>query len=174
MEALGRPNMGGAKPTHPQESEMGHFGYGLPLPPEPRAGFHEEYQGFGRVSPASSSHSQASTSRFLTSVHKSLHRLKSATAVLQAGFKGQGSKMIGLNLAELKLQRKELDQAAINAHRRGDFPEEIQDEVDEILEATPALERKTLMAQDALEAQERLERADLNQRPKMKFNKFTG
>ena len=71
--------------------------------------------------------------------------------MLEAGFDGQGSKIIGLNLAELKLQRKELDQAATNAHRRGDFPEEIQDEVDSILEATPALERKTAMAQDALE-----------------------
>ena len=78
--------------------------------------------------------------------------MKSATAVLQAGFKGQGSKIIGLNLAELKLQRKELDQAATDAHRRGYFPEELQDEVEEILEATPALERKTAVAQDALEA----------------------
>ena len=145
-EALGRPNMGGAGPIHPQESEVGHFGYGPLLPPEPQAGFQEEYQGFERVSPTPSNHSQASTSRFLTSVHKSLHRLKCATAVLEAGFDGQGSRIIGLNIAELKLQRKELDKAAADAQRRGNFTEEIQDEVDSILEATPALERKTAMA----------------------------
>ena len=94
--------------------------------------------------------------------------------MLEAGFDGQGSKIIGLNLAELKLQRKELDQAATEAHRRDDFPEEIQEEVDSILEATPALERKTAMAQDYLEAQERLERAYLSQRPKVRFNQFKG
>ena len=143
--------MGGAGPIHPQESEVGHFGYGPPLPPDPRAGFQEEYQNFERVSPTPSNHSQASTSRFSTNVHKSLHRLKCATAVLEAGFDGQGSRIIGLNLAELKLQRKELNQAATEAHRRGNFPEEIQEEVDSILEATPALERKTAMAQDSLD-----------------------
>ena len=56
----------------------------------------------------------------------------------------------GREVAPLKLQRKELDQAATEAHRRGDFPEEIQEEVDSILEATPALERKTAIAQDSL------------------------
>ena len=65
-EALGRPNMGGAGPIHPQESEVGHFGYGPPLPSDPRAGFQEEYEGSERVSPTPSNHSQASTSRFLT------------------------------------------------------------------------------------------------------------
>ena len=35
MEALGRPNIGEAEPTHPQESEMGYFGYGPPPQLEP-------------------------------------------------------------------------------------------------------------------------------------------
>ena len=177
MEALGRPNIGEAEPTHPQGSEMGHLGYGPPLPPpppDPQAGFREEYGGSDRVSPTPSNNSQASTSWFLTSIHKSLHRLICATAVLDAGFEGKGRKIIGLNLAELKLQRKELDQAASEAHCRGDLPEEVQEEVDNILEATSALERKTAMAQEALEAQERLDRADLSQRPKVRFNKFKG
>ena len=54
MEALGRPNIGEAEPTHPQGSEMGHLGYGPPLPPpppDPQAGFQEEYGGSDRVSP---------------------------------------------------------------------------------------------------------------------------
>ena len=92
-EVLNRPNVEGAGPTYPRASEVGHPGYGpplSPLPPDPRAGFQEEYDGPERVSPTPSNHSEASSSRFLTSVHKSLHRLNCATAVLEAGFEGQG------------------------------------------------------------------------------------
>ena len=46
--------------------------------------------------------------------------------------------------------REEVEEEEV---REGTEEEEIQEEVDSILEATPALQRKTTMAQDVLEAQ---------------------
>ena len=102
LEADGRLNS--AEEEHPYP-HMGKEGYG---PPDPREGFQEPYKDLGRLSPASSGgHSCASTSRFLSNVHKSLHRLKCATAVLQKIlFDGQGSELLQTNLAEMKLQKK--------------------------------------------------------------------
>ena len=92
---------------YPQMREEGYVAL------DPREGFKEPYEDFWRHSPASSTgHSGASTSRFLTNVRKSVHRLKSATAVV---ILGQGSKVVQTNLAKLKLQTKELDQAANGA-----------------------------------------------------------
>ena len=85
---------------------MGEEGY---IPPDTQEGFKEPYEDFGQLSTASSTgHSGASTSRFLTNVHKTL-------TVLIKGFVDQGSKVVQTNLPELRLQRKELDKAANNA-----------------------------------------------------------
>ena len=87
----------------PQMREEGY------VPLDPRKGFKEPYKDFWRHSPASSTgHSGASTSRFLTNVHKTL-------TVLIKGFVDQGSKVVQTNLPELKQQRKELNKAANNA-----------------------------------------------------------
>ena len=85
LEAIGHRNSAEDKHPYPYTGEKG---YG---PPDPHEGFQEPYKNFGRLSPASNGgHSRASTFRFLSNVHKSLHRLKCATAVLQKGFDGQG------------------------------------------------------------------------------------
>ena len=67
---------------------------------------------------------------------------------------GQGSKQISANLVEFCQNRKDLDAAVTAADLEGDFPETIRIEVEDILEAAPALEIKAAVRQDELEAQE--------------------
>ena len=127
-------------------------------PTDPREEFEgfQEFQGFpGRISPAGShisGISVASTSRFPSAVHKALNRIKRATKTLQ-NLEGQGNKLIAASLVELRYTQKELDTAVEAAERQGDFPESVRLEVEDILEATPALKRATAAKQDELEAQ---------------------
>ena len=93
-------------------------------------------------------------------------------AVIRQGYDGQGSKLIDLNLEELQQQRKDLDGACNDAECKGEFPEEIREEIEETLELLPHLERAAAAAQDQLEATERLQRVELQQRPRTKFHDF--
>ena len=142
----------GASPESPPSQEE-QRGIGPPDPREEFQGF-QDYQGFpGRVSPAGShvrGISVASTSRFPSAVHKSLHRIKQATQALQ-NLEGQSSKLIAANLVELRYTRKELDAAVEAAEQQGNFPETVRAEVKDILEATPALKRAAAIRQDELE-----------------------
>ena len=118
-------------------NEAGELGLG---PPDPRE-FKEfqELQEFpGRISPAESQISGisvASTTRFPSAVHKSLHYIRQATQALH-NLEGQGSKLIAANLVELRYTRKELDAGVKAAERQGIFPETVRAEVEDILEAT--------------------------------------
>ena len=127
----------------------------------------------GRVSPAGSQMSTTSTSRFPSTVHKHLHNIKRTVEAL-SHLEGQGSKQISANLVELRQNRKELDAAVAAADLEGDFPETVRFEVENILEAAPALEIKAAIRQDELEAQEKTERVDLQQRPRLRFSIFSG
>ena len=73
-------------------------------------------------------------------------------AVVQESEEGKGGKLLALNLRELQNARKELDTAANEADRLGDFPEEIRAEVEEAVDLLPQLERQVADAQDRLEA----------------------
>ena len=55
------------------------------------------------------------------------------------------------------------------ADLEGDFPETVRFEVENILEAAPALEIKAAIRQNDLEAQEKTQRVDLQQRPRLCF-----
>ena len=89
--------------------------------------------------------STASTSRFPSTVHKHLHNIKRTVEAL-SHLEGQGSKQISANLVELRQNRKELDAAVTTADVEGDFPETIRFEVEDILEAAPALEIKAAIS----------------------------
>ena len=116
----------------------------------------------GRVSPAESTSSMASgasTSRWPSAVHKSLHRLRQASAEIgQLG--SQGSKLITANLVELRSARKELNSAVEAAKCQGDFAKELRAEIEDLLETVPGLERAAAGRQDKLESKERTERID--------------
>ena len=75
---------------------------------------------------------------------------------------------------EFRQNRKDLDAAVASADLEGDFPETVRFEVENILEAAPALEIKAAIRQDELEAQEKTERVDLQQRPRLRFSIFSG
>ena len=126
-----------ARPTYAQsECDIG-------LGPEHQC--FEELNGFprfrGRVSPAGSQMSTASTSRFPSTVHKHLHNIKRTVEAL-SHLEGQGSKQISANLVELRQNRKELDAAMTAADVEGDFPKIVRFEVEDILEKAPALKLK--------------------------------
>ena len=87
---------------------------------------------------------------------------------------GQGSKQITANLVELRQNRKDLSAAVTAADKEGDFPESIRVQVEDSLEQAPALEIKAAIRQDELEAEERTERVDLQQRPRLRFSTFSG
>ena len=117
--------------------------------------------------------STTSTSRFPSSVHKYLHNIKRTVEAL-SNLEGQGTKQISANLVELRQNRKELDAAVTAADLVDDFPETVRFEVENILEASPALEIIAAIRQDELEAQEKTERVDLQQRPRLRFSIFSG
>ena len=93
-------------------SEAGEIGLG---PPDPLKfeEFQEHPQFPGRISPAESQISTASTSRFPSAVHKFLHCIKQAMQALQ-NLEGQASKLIAANFVELRYTWKELN-AAVEA-----------------------------------------------------------
>ena len=86
----------------------------------------------------------------------------------------QGSKLIATNLVKLRYARKEFNAAVEAAERQGEFPEAVRAETEDLLEATPALERAAATKQDKLESKEKTERIDMQQRPRMKFSIFSG
>ena len=106
-------------------------------------------------------------------MHKHLHNIKKTILALN-NLDGQGSKQISANLVEFRQNRKDLDAAVTTADLEGDFPETIRVEVEDILEAAPALEIKAAVRQDELEAQEKQQRVDMQQRPRLCFSVFSG
>ena len=110
--------------------------------------------------------SAASTSRWPSAVHNSLHRLRQVSAEIgQLG--SQGSKLIAANLVELRSARKELESDVKDSERQGDFAEELRVVIEDLLETIPGLERAAAIRQDELECKERTERIDLQQRPRL-------
>ena len=93
----------------------------------------------GRVSPAGSQFSTASTSRFPSQVHKGLHNILRTMEAL-SDLNGQGSKQITANLVELRQNRKDLSAAVTAADKKGNFPESIRVQVEDSLEQAPDLE----------------------------------
>ena len=145
-----------------------------PYPKGGEAGFGRPDPGLfknppGRVSPAGSTSSMvsgASTSRWPSAVHKSLHRLRQVSAkIWQLG--SQGSKLIAANLVELRSARKELESDVKDSERQGDFAEELRVVIEDLLETIPGLERAAAIRQDELECKERTERINLQERPRL-------
>ena len=159
------PPWAGTGPYH-KEGDAG-LGY-----PDPRL-FEEPP---GRVSAAGSTSSKASvasTSRWPSSVHKSLHRLRQVSpGIGQLG--SQGSEIVHDQPGGAVVCPEGTQSRRQGSQTSGRLAEELRAEIEDLLEAVPGLERAAAARQYVLESEERTERIDLQQWPRLKFSAFQG
>ena len=120
------------------------------------------------------SETPSAASRYASPVHRHIHRLQEACDKLGGDLNRKGVNSIKSELRDLERHSKDLEYKAADAEDRGDLQEDVQQEVEDLLRRASQIESEVNIKLDQMQEDEKRFKVESAQRPKIKFETFTG